>query len=272
MNGKEIADNFKKNIAYQIKKLPQPPRLAVVLVGNDPASEIYISKKKAACNEVGIFSTTHFVPDGLSTDHITQIINDLNNRDHHGILVQLPLPPYLDKIKILNKISPVKDVDCFTSTNLGLLAQNSSLFEPCTPAAIISILKHYEIDIHGKNVVIINDSIVVGRSLAMMLLNLQATPTICHKQTENLKEICLSSDIIVSAVGKPDFKLTSDMVRKNATVIDVGINRIGNKIIGDVDEGVKEKAGYLTPPSGGVGPVTCAMLMRNTLIAARNQV
>lgn len=258
--------------------MPTKPCLAVVLVGDDAASSIYVKRKQVACEEVGIATKEISLPGDTPSHRLMGILCDLNT-DHgvHGILVQLPLPEHINKFDVFDTISPMKDVDVFTSYNTGLMIQNRSRFQPCTPQACREILVRSGIPIHGQNVCIVNRSLVVGQPLAHMLMQNEdfanATVTVCHEHTKNMKEVLRSADIVVTAVGRREnFTLTADMVRPGATVIDVAIIRQGNKIVGDVDfENVKNVAGAITPVPGGVGPCTVAMLLRNTMTAAKNQ-
>jgi methylenetetrahydrofolate dehydrogenase (NADP+)/methenyltetrahydrofolate cyclohydrolase len=268
VEGKPIADAIINRVKRQITRMDKKPKLAVILVGSDPASKIYVANKQKACEACGIDSMLVQMNSNATTEDVRSAIWLLNgNTEISGILVQLPLPPHVDKFKVINDIDPRKDVDCFTSTNLGLLAQDQAVLQPCTPMAVLEIMKYCAF-FEGKNIVIINDSIVVGRSLAMILLNNGATPTICNKRTTNLAAITRTADILVSAVGKPEsFRVTKTHVKKGALVIDVGISRINGKIVGDVAEEVKELAEFITPSPGGVGPITVAMLMSNTAMA-----
>jgi methylenetetrahydrofolate dehydrogenase (NADP+)/methenyltetrahydrofolate cyclohydrolase len=278
LNGKQIAEEILADVVREVRDLPSRPCLAVVLVGKDPASMVYVQKKQEACKKVGIKTVEYQMPADISQDKLHLTIRDLNiNRDVHGILVQLPLPPHMDKFAVFDMITPPKDVDVFTSYNTGLMIQNRPRFQPCTPQAVREILVRSKIPICGQNVVIVNRSLVVGQPLAHMLMQNEdfanATVTVCHEYTKNIKEVTKRADIVVTAVGRRDrFTLTADMVRDGATVIDVAIIRDGKKIIGDVDfEHVKEVAGHITPVPGGVGPCTVAMLIRNTVLAAKLQ-
>lgn len=278
LNGNEIAKQIRREIADEIRSMPVKPCLAVILVGTDAASSIYVRRKQAACEEVGIATQEIVLPENVPSHTLMGVICDLNNdQSVHGILVQLPLPEHINKFDVFDTISPMKDVDVFTSFNTGLMIQNRHRFQPCTPQACREILVRSQIPIHGANVAIVNRSLVVGQPLAHMLMQNEdfanATVTVCHEHTKNIKEKLLSADIIVTAVGRRDkFTLTSDMVRHGATVIDVAIIRQGSKIIGDVDfTEVSKVAGAITPVPGGVGPCTVAMLLKNTLTAAINQ-
>jgi methylenetetrahydrofolate dehydrogenase (NADP+)/methenyltetrahydrofolate cyclohydrolase len=248
----------------------------VCLVGEDSGSRIYVRRKQQACAAVGIQNIRADLPRTARTEEVVEIIRGWNaNRSVHGILVQLPLPDHIDRFAVLDAIDPLKDVDAIQATNIGRLVQGRPRFLPCTPGGIIELFKHYNISTLGKHVVIVNRSIVVGEPFAAMLVQDQrfgnATVTICHEHTRGIDRICRSADIIIVAVGKrPDFCLRANMVKKGAVVIDVGINRVGKRIVGDVEfDEVYEKASLITPVPGGVGPCTVAMLLKNTAEAAR---
>ena len=269
----EIKENLKNGIENNFYALNRPaPKLVVVLVGNNPASLVYVAGKSKACSQVGICSQIYHLEEKTTEAQLAKVIKDLNkDKTVNGILLQLPLPSHLDEQKMLNLIAPEKDVDGLTKTNLAKLisCDNTGLFG-CTPSGIVELLKHYKVDLCGKDVVIINRSLLVGKPLALMLLNENATVTICHSKTKNLKEKTLRADIVVVAVGKKQF-LTEDMVKEGAIVIDVGINRDEKtkKICGDVDfENVSKKASLITPVPGGVGPMTIAMILKNTYTTA----
>lgn len=278
LDGNKIAAEIRAEVAHDINSMPVKPCLAVVLVGTDAASSIYVRRKQAACEEVGIATQEIVLPENVPAHRLMGILCDLNS-DHsvNGILVQLPLPEHICKFDVFDTISPMKDVDVFTSYNTGLMIQNRHRFQPCTPQACREILVRSGIPIHGQNVAIVNRSLVVGQPLAHMLMQNEdfanATVTVCHEHTKNMKEVLRSADIVVTAVGRRDkFTLTADMVRPGATVIDVAIIRQGSKIIGDADfESVSKVAGAITPVPGGVGPCTVAMLLRNTVTATTNQ-
>jgi methylenetetrahydrofolate dehydrogenase (NADP+)/methenyltetrahydrofolate cyclohydrolase len=278
LNGNDIAKVIRQEIAKDIESLATKPCLAVVLIGNDAASSIYVRRKQIACEEVGITTRQIILHDYVPSHKLMKVLEDLDgDKSIHGILVQFPLPGHINKFDVFDAISPRKDVDVFTAYNTGLMTQNRHQFQPCTPQACREILVRSGIPIHGQRVAIVNRSLVVGQPLAHMLIQnddfANATVTICHEHTKNMKEVLLSSDIIVTAVGNRErFTLTADMVRPGATVIDVAIIRQGNKIIGDVDfEEVRKVAGAITPVPNGVGPVTCSMLLKNTVIAMKNQ-
>ena len=276
IDGKFISQEILKSICEDVKLLKNKgvsPGLAVILIGDDPASKVYVKNKKKACDKVGIFSEEYKLPQDTSEDEVLEIINKLNNRkDISGILVQLPLPRHINSRNLIENINPDKDVDAFTYLNVGRLSQGSADILPCTPLGIIEMLKYENIKIEGKHCVVIGRSNIVGKPMGMLLLKENGTVTICHSKTENLKNICLSADILISAVGKFGF-VSEDMVREGAVVIDVGMNRDDDgKLCGDVDfNSVRKKASYITPVPGGVGPMTIAMLMRNTVIAAKIQ-
>ena len=279
MNGKEVAEKIKAQVKAEIEELHLYPRLAVVVVGNDPASKIYVNNKKKACEQVGIESLECCFKEDVTEDVLIQFIHELNeNPCVSGILVQLPLPKHLDEKKILEHIDHAKDVDCFTSINTGKLWLGDYELAPCTALGVLELLDYYHIDIAGKHCVIVGRSNIVGKPVAALMLERNATVTVCHSKTKNLSDITRQADILIAAVGKPRF-ITLGMVKDGAVVIDVGINRDENgKLCGDVDfdrtpkdgEGVADKSSYITPVPGGVGPMTVAMLMKNTLIAAKN--
>ncbi len=244
--------------------------LAVVLVGEDPASQVYVRNKIKACEGVGIRSFSYHLPAESTQKEVESLIAELVASDKvDGILVQLPLPKHLDERKILKLIPPAKDVDGFCAENVGNLAMNRETIVACTPFGVMKMLEEYGIDPKGKSAVVLGRSNIVGKPMAMLLVNADATVTVCHSKTENLKEVCAGADILVVAIGRPKF-VTADMVKKGAVVIDVGMDRDENgKLCGDVDfENVKEKASYITPVPGGVGPMTITMLLYNTYIAA----
>ena len=244
--------------------------LVVVLIGNDPASQIYVRNKIRACEEAGIRSFAHYLPEDTPQKDALALIEALSADENiHGILVQLPLPRHLDTQALLTAIPAEKDVDGFSAENIGKLAKNERGTVACTPLGVMELLRRYHISVAGKRAVVVGRSNIVGRPMAMLLLNADATVTICHSKTSNLKEICREADILVAAVGKPKF-ITGDMVKEGAVVIDVGMDRDENgKLCGDVDyEGASAHASYITPVPGGVGPMTIAMLLQNTVEAA----
>lgn len=276
INGKEIAEKIiiqSKAEATKIKKLGIFPKLAVILVGEDPASKTYVNNKRKACEKAEIISEEYSLPAATSQEEIIELIEKLNaDQTVSGILVQLPLPLHLNSKIICEKISSFKDVDAFTSVNVGKLVQGTATLLPCTPSGIIEIFKNEKIDLEGKNCVVLGRSDIVGKPIATLLLHQNATVTICHSKTKNLTEHCKQADIIISAVGKRNF-VKSEMVKKGAIVIDVGINRDENgKLCGDVDfKNVEPICSYITPVPGGVGPLTVAMLVKNTVTAAKIQ-
>lgn len=244
--------------------------LAVVLVGEDPASQVYVRNKIKACEEVGIRSYSYHLPAETTQQQLEDLIDELvADKNVHGILVQLPLPKHLDEQRALRRIPPAKDVDGFCAENVGNLAMNRETIVACTPNGVMKMLEKYGIDPAGKNAVVLGRSNIVGKPMAMLLLNANATVTVCHSKTKNLKEICAAADILVVAIGRAKF-VTADMVKKGAVVIDVGMDRDENgKLCGDVDfETVKDKASFITPVPGGVGPMTITMLLFNTVVAA----
>ena len=268
LDGKAFAEKITSQIKEELKNSPRKPSLAVVIVGNNPASQIYVRNKAQKAEELGIKSMVVEFSEDISQSWLeTEIENLAKNADIDAILLQLPLPNGLDAKKIIEKIPPQKDVDGFHPYNLGkLLSGDIPYAVPCTPLGVMELLKEYNIDVAGKNVVIMGRSNIVGKPLAVLMTKANATVTLCHSKTQNLKEITKNADILVSAVGKPQF-IKADDVKDGAIVIDVGINRLEDgKIAGDVDfESVKEKASYITPVPKGIGPVTIAMLMKNTV-------
>lgn len=271
INGKEVAKRIKQQVKNEIEELDSEIALAVIVVGNDPASKIYVNNKKKACEYVGIHSCEYNFPEDTPEDRILTFIDWLNGAGNiHGILVQLPLPKHINADKILERIAPEKDVDGFTAINTGKLWQGKHDIAPCTAIGIIELLDYYNIDLAGKNCVVIGRSNIVGKPLAALLLERDATVTICHSKTNDLYKITREADILISAVGKPKF-VTWGLVKKGAIVIDVGINRDENgKLCGDADvENIKDRVSMLTPVPGGVGPMTIAMLMKNTLELAK---
>ncbi len=276
IDGKAVSAKVKAQVAQETEELKAKgvcPGLAVVIVGDDPASRIYVNNKKKACAAAGIYSEEHALPGDTTQEELLDLIDALNKREEiHGILVQSPLPKGLDEAAVVEKIDPEKDVDAFHAYNVGKIMQGKYTFLPCTPAGVIELIKSTGVDICGKQCVVIGRSDIVGKPMAMLLLHENGTVTIYHSRTKNLGEICKSADILVSAVGKAHF-VTGDMVKPGAVVIDVGMNRDENgKLCGDVEFSEAEPvAGYITPVPGGVGPMTIAMLLKNTLTAARLQ-
>ena len=268
IDGKNIADRILNDLKGKIKNLKQKPGLALVLVGNNPASEIYVNFKEKTCKEIGFYCERFNLDKKISEIDLLKLVNELNQKVNiNGILVQLPLPNHIDEHLIVNSILPHKDVDGFTPVNLGNLVCNNTFLVPATARAVLRLIESTGIEIEGKNAVVVGRSNIVGKPTAMMLLEKNATVTICHSKTKNLAEQTKKADILVVAVGTPKL-ITKGMIKEGAVVIDVGINRINGKIVGDVDfENVKNTAGYITPVPGGVGPMTIAMLMENTLKA-----
>lgn len=273
ISGKEISckikDELKEKTIRLISETGKHPSLAVILVGSDPASSVYVNNKAKACEYVGIKSLMYRLPEETTESSLLELVEKLNNDDTvSGILCQLPLPKHLKSTekKIVKKISPVKDVDAFSPSNVGRIVTGDYNFLPCTPSGVMDMLEYHKITLDGKNCVVLGRSNIVGKPMAMLMLHKNATVTICHSYTKNLSDITRKADIIVAAIGKSKF-LTADMIKENAVIIDVGINRMENgKLCGDVDfETVSEKASFITPVPGGVGPMTVAELMKNTL-------
>ncbi|MDH5543287.1 MAG: bifunctional methylenetetrahydrofolate dehydrogenase/methenyltetrahydrofolate cyclohydrolase FolD [Nitrospinota bacterium] len=272
IDGKEIAQQIRSEVKNEVSKLIEgggrAPALAVVLVGNDPASEIYVKNKKKACHSTGITSIEHKLSEDIPEKDLVALIDRLNkDPEIDGILVQLPLPGKLHENMIIERIDPKKDVDGFHPVSVGRLVANTKGLRPCTPAGIIELLKRINVDLVGKKAVVLGRSNIVGKPTATLLLHESCTTTVAHSKTKHLKELCQRADIIIAAIGKPKF-VTADMVKEGAIVIDVGVNRTEEGIFGDTDfANVKQVAGYITPVPGGVGPMTIAMLMVNTLEA-----
>ena len=277
LDGKAVSLKVKESVkvrADELKKFGIEPTLAVVLVGEDKASQTYVRAKEKACNEYGIKSVAHRLSENTTQNELLALINVLNLDDSiHGILVQLPLPKHINTNVVLAAIDPRKDVDGFHAVNVGKLVSGLDGFVPCTPLGVMEILKEYDIDVAGLNAVVIGRSNIVGKPMANLLLNASATVTVTHSKTKNLKEICKNADLIVAAIGKPFF-LKADMVKNGAVVVDVGINRLDDgRLVGDVDfDEVAPKCSYITPVPGGVGPMTIAMLLNNTILAAQAKI
>lgn len=275
IDGKAVSASVRERIKNEVESLKKGGKetgLAVIIVGNDPASKVYVNNKKKGCAEVGINSYEYALPEETTTEELLTLINKLNGDSKvDGILCQLPLPKHIDEKTVINSIAPEKDVDAFHPVNTGHIMIGDYSFLPCTPAGIIEMLKFYNIEISGKECVVIGRSNIVGKPMAMLLLHNSGTVTICHSKTQNLAEVCRRADILVAAVGKANF-VTADMVKDGAVVIDVGMNRNAEgKLCGDVDfEGVKDKCSFITPVPGGVGPMTITMLLNNTLTASKN--
>lgn len=274
IDGKAVSAAVKEQVKEETERLKEQgivPGLAVVIVGDDPASRVYVNNKKKACKLVGFHSEEYALGSETTQEELLALVEKLNKDDSiNGILVQLPLPKHLDDKAVIAAIDPKKDVDAFHAENVGKIMIGDYKFLPCTPAGVMELLASENIEIEGKSCVVIGRSNIVGKPMAMLLLHKNGTVTITHSRTKNLKEICLGADIIVAAVGIPKF-LKGDMVKDGAVVIDVGMDRDENgKLCGDVDfDEVEKKAGYITPVPGGVGPMTIAMLMKNTLMAAK---
>lgn len=264
----KIRDGLKEKASVYKEKYGRTPGLAVVLVGEDPASQVYVRMKNKACEEAGFKSIVDRMPDTTSTEELLAKVEAYNNDPTiNGILVQLPLPKQIDEKKVLYAISPEKDVDGFHPVNVGLLNIGEDALAPCTPAGVMVMFEEYGIELAGKNVAVLGRSNIVGKPMTALLIKASATVTVCHSRTKNIKDICRRSDIIVAAIGKANF-VTADMVSDGAVIIDVGINRLEDKLVGDVDyDAVEGKASYITPVPGGVGPMTIAMLLSNTLKA-----
>jgi methylenetetrahydrofolate dehydrogenase (NADP+)/methenyltetrahydrofolate cyclohydrolase len=271
MDGKALAERVRKEVAGEVAALRRPVGLATVLVGDDPASAVYVRSKQKACREVGIEPFDHNLSADTGQEDLLALIEELNEDDAvTGILVQLPLTDQIDDDHVIRSINPIKDVDGFHPFNAGHLFQGSPTFVAATPAGIMEILREYQVELKGARAVVIGRSNIVGKPMALLLLAEHATVTICHSRTRDLPAVVREADVIVAAVGHPQ-TVTADMVREGATVIDVGINRTDEGLVGDVAQDVREKAGLLTPVPGGVGPMTIASLLRNTVRAARYQ-
>lgn len=278
IDGKTLSASFREQLAQEVAQLEAEsqvvPHLTAILVGEDPASAVYVRNKQRACEKAGIRSTLKRLPAETSEAELIELVQELNaDRDVHGILVQLPLPKHITETAILDVVNPLKDVDAFHPENVGLIVQGRPRYLPCTPYGIQQMILSTKMETAGKHAVILGRSEIVGKPMAMLLiqrgLGADATVTICHSRTQNLKEIVRSADIIIAAIGQPEF-VTADMVKPGAVVIDVGINRVNDKLVGDVAfESVKDVASAITPVPGGVGPMTIAMLLKNTLTAAR---
>ena len=274
IDGIEVSNAVKDILKNAVEKLSSEnmiPCLATVLVGDDPASATYVKNKHIACEKIGIKTKDHKLSANTTQEELDGIIDELNSdKDVHGILVQLPLPKQLDEFTAISRISPIKDVDGLTPQNVGLLSIGKSILKPCTPSGIMEMFYYYKINLEGKNVVMINRSNLIGKPLYHLLLQNNATVISCHSKTSNLNEFCKNADIIITAVGdRSKFKLTSDMIKQDSIVIDVAISRYEGKLVGDADyDDVIKKASWVTPVPGGVGPMTVAMLLKNTVTAA----
>jgi len=277
INGKEIALKIREDIGEEVKKLKAEkgitPKLSVVLVGEDTASQVYVRNKEKACEKAGMISETHRISASTSEKSLIDLVRSLNKQaDIDGVLVQLPLPKHLGARKVLDEIIPEKDVDGLNPLNLGkLLKGEDPLFTACTPQGIMQLLLSTGVEIKGKEAVVVGRSNIVGKPIALLLLHQHATVTICHSRTKDLGATCRRADILIASVGSPNL-IKGDMVKEGAIVIDVGMNRLNDKLCGDVDfEAVKEKASFITPVPRGVGPMTIAMLLKNTLISAKRR-
>ena len=278
IDGKAISAAIRAEIKAETEAFFQKngvrPGLAVIIVGEDPASQVYVRNKRRACEEVGFYSEAYELPTETTQKELNALVDKLNaDSAIHGILCQLPLPKHLDENEVILRIDPKKDVDAFHPTNVGRIMIGDYSFLPCTPAGVMALLERSGIEISGKECVVVGRSNIVGKPQAMLLLHANGTVTVCHSKTKNLAEVCRRADILVAAIGKPDF-FTADMVKEGAVVIDVGMNRRADgKLTGDVDfESVAPKASYITPVPGGVGPMTITMLMQNTLTAAKEAI
>lgn len=276
IDGKEVSNHVKTKVKEEVEALKEKgiePALAVIIVGNDPASRVYVNNKKKACEFTGMRSVEYALPEETTEEELLAIIDKLNGDDSiNGILCQLPVPKHISEKAVIERISPKKDVDVFSAENVGKMWQGDYDMASCTPMGVIELLDYYDIDVCGKNCVIIGRSNIVGKPMASLLLERSATVTICHSRTKNLSEITSKADLIVAAVGRARF-VTADMVKDGAIVVDVGINRNEDgKLCGDVDfENVKDKCEFITPVPGGCGPMTIAVLMKNTLLACKKQ-
>ena len=278
IDGKAISAAIRAEIKAETEKFAAEngfrPGLAVIIVGEDPASQVYVRNKRRACEEVGFYSEAYELPAETTQEELNALVDKLNaDNKIHGILCQLPLPKHLDENEVILRIDPKKDVDAFHPVNVGRIMIGDYSFLPCTPAGVMALLERSGIEISGKECVVVGRSNIVGKPQAMLLLHSHGTVTICHSRTKNLAEVCRRADILVAAIGKADF-FTADMIKEGAVVIDVGMNRRADgKLTGDVDfESVAPKASYITPVPGGVGPMTITMLMKNTLTAAKQTI
>lgn len=273
MDGKALSKKIREQIREEVEQLKEKhifPKLAVIMVGQDPASKVYVRNKSKACLDTGIAYEEFLLNENTNMEELLNVIKDLNARkDIHGILLQSPIPKPLDIYNAFETIDFRKDVDGFHPINVGRLTLKRQTFISCTPHGVMKLLEEYEIPLKGANVVILGRSNIVGKPLAQCLLNADATVTVCHSKTKNIEEVTKNADIVISAIGKPKF-VTKDMIKENAVVIDVGINRLETGIVGDIDfEEVEKKASHITPVPGGVGPMTIAMLLHNVVIAAK---
>ena len=276
IDGKAVSAYVKEQVKNEVAELAKNgsvPALAVIIVGDDPASKVYVGNKKKACEMTGMRSVEYALPAETTEDELLELIDKLNkDKEINGILCQLPVPKHINEDKIIDAIAPEKDVDGFSAVNVGKIWLGKYEISPCTPMGVIELLDYYDIPLEGKNCVIVGRSNIVGKPMAALLLERNATVTVCHSRTKDLASFTKNADVIVAAVGRANF-ITADMVKDGAVVVDVGINRLDNgKLCGDVDfENVKEKASFITPVPGGCGPMTIAVLMKNTLVAYKNQ-
>jgi methylenetetrahydrofolate dehydrogenase (NADP+)/methenyltetrahydrofolate cyclohydrolase len=271
MDGKALAERVRAEVAQEVATLGRPVGLATVLVGENPASHVYVRRKREACAQAGIESFHHELDAGTSEDELLALVAELNGDERvTGILVQLPLPDQIDEDRVIRAIDPGKDVDGFHPLNAGLLLQGNPVLVPATPAGIMEILDAYDVELQGARAVVVGRSNIVGKPISVLLLQRHATVTICHSRTRDLPAVCREADVLVAAIGRAEF-VTAEMVKPGAAVIDVGINRVEDRLVGDVAADVAGVAGLLTPVPGGVGPMTIAALLRNTVRAARQQ-
>ena len=274
LDGKKLSEKIKDQVKTEVDELKKEgitPGLAVILVGNNPASQTYVRMKKNACEKVGMYSVVHEFPENITEKELLSTIDMINeNPNIHGLLIQLPLPKHIDTTKVLERVSPLKDVDGFHPYNMGRLVEGLDTFAPCTPLGVMELFKEYNIDVYGKNVCVVGASNIVGKPMWALLVNEMATVDICHIATKDLKEHTKRADIVIVGVGKPNL-ITADMIKDGAIIVDIGINKLPDgKLVGDVDfENVSKKASYITPVPGGVGPMTIAMLLKNALKAAK---
>jgi methylenetetrahydrofolate dehydrogenase (NADP+)/methenyltetrahydrofolate cyclohydrolase len=276
LDGKKLSEKIKKEVKKEVEELKKEgivPGLAVILVGNNPASQTYVRMKKSACEKVGMYSVVHEFPESISEKELLSTIEMINNNPNiHGLLIQLPLPKHIDTTKILEAVMPEKDVDGFHPYNMGRLVEGLDSFAPCTPLGVMELFKEYNIDVKGKDVCVVGASNIVGKPMWALLVNAFATVDICHIETKDLASHTKRADIVIVGVGKVNL-ITADMVKNGAIVVDIGINKVDGKIVGDVDfENVSKKASFITPVPGGVGPMTIAMLLKNTIKAAKLKV
>jgi methylenetetrahydrofolate dehydrogenase (NADP+)/methenyltetrahydrofolate cyclohydrolase len=276
IDGKTIAKKIREELAKKVAEFNNVnkfPSLAVIIVGNDPASRVYVNSKKKACEEIGIKSIEYALDENITESELLKVLETLNNDAKvNGILIQLPLPKDIDCDKILNSINPIKDVDCFHPNNVGKIMTGNPVLLPCTPHGVIEIIERSGVEISGKECVVVGRSNIVGKPVAMLLLSKNGTVTVCHSKTKDLKAVCKRADILVAAIGKPEF-ITAEYIKEGAVVIDVGVNRLENgKLVGDVNfKDASRVASFVTPVPGGVGPMTIAMLMKNTVMAFEMQ-